>query len=147
MLPNYPTTLLRGIPNKSAQFFDSQGEVTGNVFRPFDGQNPENGYYEISINWEDNKGVENFTVRESLSDGSFHYKGGVARVSLEKIGAMQSEAMWDGSVKYCRAPIIGINDYHGNLLLNKDKVENKTSKKALLARMKFIIIEVISPIS
>lgn len=146
MLPNYPPTLLRGIPNKNPQFFDNQGQVTGNVFRPNDGQEPENGFYKISINWEDDDRVEDFTLHERLEDGSYHYKGGAARVSLERIDAMRRETPWVGTVEYCREPINGINNYHGNLLLTEDRVKNKNSKRALLARLRRTITVIILPI-
>jgi hypothetical protein len=146
MLPNYPPTLLRGIPNKSDQFFDSQGQVTGNVFRPYDGQEPKNGFYEISINWEDDDRAEDFTLHERLEDGSYHYKGGAVRVSLKRIDAMRKEAPWVGTVEYCREPIFGVNDYHGNLLLIEDRVKNKNSRRALLARLQLMITVVIPPI-
>jgi hypothetical protein len=144
MTPNYPPTLLRGIPNKSIQFFDSQGQVTGNVFRPHDNQEPKNGYYEISINWEDDEKAEDFTLHEPLSDGSYHHKGGVARLSLERIDAMRKETPWVGAVEYCREPIAN-NNYHGNLLLSEDTVKNKNNKKALLARLRFVIINGVIP--
>ena len=146
MLPNYPPSLLRGIPNKGNQFFNSRGEVTGNIFRRYDGQEPVNGFYEISINWEDDESVEDFTLHELNEDCSFHYKGGAARVILERINSMRQEPPWIGSIDYCREPIVGINIYHGNLLLEQGRIENKTSRKALLARLKFTIANVIPPI-
>lgn len=145
MPPDYPPTMLRGIPNKSIQFFDSRGKVTGNVFRPYDGQEPKNGFYEVSVNWEDDDETEKFTLHEQLEDGSYHYKGGVARVSLERIDAMRQEDPWIGAVEYGRDPIEG-NDYHGNLLLSESRVESKISKRALLAKLQLTIIAVIPPI-
>jgi hypothetical protein len=146
MLPDYPPTFLRGIPNKGDQFFDSRAEVTGNIFRRYDGQEPKNGFYAISINWEDDNRAADFTLREPKEDGSYHYRGGVARVSLERIDAMRQEAPWIGTVEYNREPIVGINNYHGNLLLEEGRVQNKTSRRALLARLQFTITTVIPPI-
>ena len=116
------------------------------MFRPHDDQEPVNGFYKISINWEDDDTVKGFTLRERLVDGSYHYKGGAARISLEKIEAMQRDPPWMGTVGYCRDPINGVNDYHGNLLLTEERVRNKNSKRALLARMQLLITEVIPPL-
>lgn len=146
MLPNYPPSFLRGIPNRNPQFFDNQGNVTGGVFRPHDQQLPENGFYKISINWEDNAGVENFTLNERLDDGSYHYNGGAARVSLERLELMRQDPPWVGSVEYNREPIAEINEYHGNLLLNEDRIVNRISKKALLARLRLTVIAVVPPL-
>jgi hypothetical protein len=143
--PDYPSNFLRGIPNKSPQFFDSREQVTGNIFRPHDDQNPENGFYEISINWEDDDAVESFTLRELKDDGSYRYKGGVARVSLERINQMQQEPAWNGAVDYNRDPIEG-NNYHGNLFLDENKLQNKNNKKALMARLQLTILHVVPPI-
>lgn len=148
MMPydDFPPTLLRGVPNKNAQFFDNQGRVTGNVFRPHDKQEPEQGFYKISINWEDDNTVEEFTLKEKLDDGSYHYRGGVVRLCLARINSMQREIAWQGSIEYNREPIPGVNDYHGNLLLKEEKVRSKINRRALLARLQLVIIKFIPPI-
>jgi hypothetical protein len=149
MLPDYPPTFLRGIPNKTGQFFDNRGDVTGGIFRPHDHQQPNNGYYEISINWEDNDGVEDFTLRETNEAGDYRFKGGAAKVSLEGIHEIQQDPMWNGAVAYNREPINEDNyrnDYHGNLLLNQVNVSNKDSKRALLAQLRLAVVRVIPPI-
>ena len=149
MLPDYPPTFLRGIPNKTGSFFDNLGNVTGSIFRPHDRQQPNDGFYEISINWEDDHMTEDFTLRETNEAGSYRFKGGAARVLLEGIHEIQQEPMWNGVIAYNRDPINEDNyrnDYHGNLLLNEVNMSNKDSKKALLAQLRLAVVHVIPPI-
>ena len=146
MIPedNYPPTFLRGIPHKGPQYFDSQGEVLGYIFRPNDDAIPEAGVFKVSINWEDDATVEAFTLNARQDDGNLHYRGGVARVSLEKINLMRQEPPYAGTVQYHREAIRG-NEYHGNLLLNEDRVRG-SSRKAFFRKLKFTINNVIPPI-
>jgi len=147
MIPegNYPPTFLRGIPHKGPQYFDNQGEVLGHIFRPHDRDLPEAGVFKVSINWEDDATVEDFTLRAIKDDGTLHYNGGAARVSLEKINLMRQEPPYVGTVGYQRDAIRGVNEYHGNLLLNEDRARG-SSRAAFFRRLKFTVIDVIPPI-
>lgn len=138
----YPLTFLRGIPNKSPQFFDSNDQITGGIFRPADEQLPVDDFYELSINWEDDSSILNITLQSRLEDGELHFKGGAARISRQKIDEMQQEPPYKGVVKYRRSPLID-NKYHGDLLLQRDACDEKARKKALRERLRRAIIEVL----
>jgi len=147
----YPATFLRGIPHDGNQYFDNRGNATGYIFRPHSNQQPANGFYEQSINWEDNDTVVRFTLSERKSDNTLRYKGGAARVLREEIDRIGQEVPFIGVVAYNRDPIeansakgIEENPYHGNLLLHEGRV-NSAMRKAVFARLKLTIKEVIPP--
>lgn len=149
----YPPTLLRGIPNKSPQFFDTLGSVTGYIFKPHSDQQPVNGFYKESINWEDDDTVEVFTLSQRKPDNTLKFKGGVARVLREEINRMMEEVPYANTVAYNRERIVanpdeGIegNPYHGNLLLDETRVDSSVMKKAFFSRLKRTIDDVIPPI-
>lgn len=140
-----PPTFLRGIPNKE-NFFDSQGDVTGYVFRPHDKQAAVAGLYDMSINWEDDDKAEEFTLSDRNEEtGRLRFRGGAARVARDRIDEMNEEAPWSGAASYESSPIEGVNPYHGSLLLDATRVDSPLSRKAFFSRLQRTIIEVVPP--
>lgn len=144
----FPPTCLRGIPNKEPQYFSTTGDVTGYIFRPHSEQNPnKKGWYELSINWEDDSTVEKFTQQTLKDDGSLKYIGGVARVGRSRIEKLGKEEQFNGYINFERSPLPE-NSFHGNLLLHQDKVKqaSKARRNAFYGRLADIVVEVIPPI-
>ena len=147
----FPNTCLRGIPKTGHQYFDNEGKITGYIFNPHSEQLPVNGFYKQSINWEDNDTVLEFTLSNRREDGnSLHFLGGVARILREEIDRIRQQAPFIDAVNYDREPIeenlnegVNINPYHGNILLDATRLDNKNFKKALFSRLKRTITEVI----
>ena len=115
-------------------------------------ENSANGYYPVSINWEDDAAGENRTVNERNDDNTIRYQGGVARVSTERIDQMMQEPPFYGAIHYSRDPIPQDenherNEYHGNLWLNEEKVKQKIFSRPLYRRLKFTIVSMIPPLN
>ncbi len=109
MPDDFADNLLKGIPRKDFVFgnsvhfaaFSPSGEVV-------------NGWKESSINWEDDDGaVECLLMKEK--GGELHFRGGVVRVSRDKVDGIIEHFKVDKEFSYERKPIEG-NEYHGNLL-------------------------------
>ncbi len=150
-MPVFPETLLRGIPKKDKAYFDNEGNPTVTVFRPSEDQlkNPDlSGFTDISINWEDNSEVEKFTLEtlSSSGDGTFHFKGGTVRLSLDKLEIIKNDVNWAGKIDYRRDdPPLTDNIYHGDLLLANENLKTSDNRKAILGRLSFAIIKYIHP--
>jgi hypothetical protein len=145
---DYPPTCLRGIPNKEPQYFSTTGDITGYIFRPHSEQKPNKaGWYELSINWEDDDTVEKFTLQTLRDNGSIKYKGGVARVGRNRIERLGKIEQFNGYIGYERSPLPD-NPFHGNVLLHQDKVKQapKARRNAFYGRLADIVIDVIPPI-
>lgn len=141
---DYPPTCLRGIPNKGPQYYSNTGEITGYVFRPHSEEAPNTeGWYEISINWEDDDTVEEITLHTTGEDGDIKFKGGLARVGRDRLDKLINRDQFDGFVNYERAPKKE-NPYHGNILLHKNKInDSKSRRRAFFGVLADIIIIVI----
>lgn len=140
---SFPETCLKGIPNLTPQFINSQGEVSPFLFRPHSEQEPNtNGFHESSINWEDDSNVEKFTLNMKKPNGTVMFFGGVARMIRGLLDSVITETVCRNLVYYERDPI-DENKYHGNILMNLKGI-NKPHRAAIFEQLTSTIIKRIS---
>jgi hypothetical protein len=121
----YPESFYRGITVSNMINLEYK-RVLGDVFR-FDGNHKnENGYDEISINWnDDSNSLENIKNQKKDESTVLKYANGIVQVPTKKIKEMRNRYQEDFS--YERKPIEN-NEYHGNILLNFDKIQKQWRK-------------------
>jgi len=137
IIGDYPDQCLRGI--KSKTLIPEEGLVNNELFY-FDEKN-SNGFFELSINWNDPEKAIPFTLAQKKDDGvEIKYKGGIAvidRSELDKINKLQ---LLNGMLSYERAKLPE-NLYHGNLLLNGDV--SKLKRKYIAVTLAIHVSEII----
>ena len=111
MLP-FPDDFWRGIPNKG---FVSNGHVLPDAFA-FDKEEREDGFRELSINWNDCEESLRIALDQKKDNGKKQFGGGVANLKLSLVELILSEYIKQGLFSYERREIEG-NPYHGNLLV------------------------------
>lgn len=122
---NFPQNCVRGIPNDS--YMNKDGAVAAHLFH-FDKLSssiPDKN--ELSINWEDEDSVVEFTLSQTRDDGTLQFKFGVTILPREAIDRLSSQPTIRGLLSYERREING-NRYHGNILLDAG-TEKKTMKQ------------------
>ncbi len=122
--PGYPAACLRGI--RISKWIVDDG-VGGKVlaaeafkFEESDRAGLANeGWREVSINWEDDAEAMEFTRRQKSTKGLPLNQNGVGRLSVAEIAQYRTMARITGTVAYERRtdPEQPDNRYHGNLLL------------------------------
>ncbi len=119
----YPESFYRGITAPNMINLEYK-RVLGDVFR-FDGNHKnENGFDEISINWNDDvNSLKN--LKEQKKDEVIKYVNGIVKVPTKKIKEMRNR--YNGDFEYERRPIED-NEYHGNILLNFDNIQKPWRK-------------------
>lgn len=144
---DFPPTCLRGIRNKGPQYFSTTGEILGYVFRPHSKEDPTTGgWYEVSINWEDDDTVEGITLRTLGEDGGLKFMGGAARVGRDRLDKLMTRDIYSGFIGYERSPEQE-NPFHGHILLHKDKIDvSKSRRRAFFGSLADIIIQKVPPI-
>lgn len=119
----YPESFYRGITEANKINLEFK-RVLGDVFR-FSGEHlNDDGYDEISINWNDDDDSLN-NIKCQKKGERYQFENGIVKVPTRKIKEMKNRYLEDFS--YERKPIEG-NIYHGNLLLNFNKVEKQWRK-------------------
>lgn len=108
----YPADFWRGIPNKG---YVSNGHVLPDAFQ-FDKEEREDGFRELSINWNDCEESLTIALNQKKDNGKKQFGGGVANLSLSLVELILSEYIKQGCFSYERREIDG-NPYHGNLLV------------------------------
>lgn len=114
----YPNDFWRGIANKD---FISNGVVLPSAFK-FDDVIREDGYKELSINWNDCDEALEIALNQRKQSGKLQFSAGIARLELSKVQMFLHTHIIQGDFGYERREVDG-NPYHGNLL-----VSGKTSK-------------------
>ncbi len=130
----YPDTFLRGLPNKE-DYIKENGEPSAKIFSLDSGQEPIDNWYEFSINWEDDKSVLDFTLRQKMNK-EIKYKGGVVRFIRKKIDNFMKEPPCQGYIDYNRKlDPSEENDFHENILFHVEARENKSLRRAVRGRL------------
>lgn len=121
----YPDSFYRGITGQNMINLEYK-RVLGDVFR-FDGNHKnENGYDEISINWNDDENsLKNLKDQKKEESTLLKYANGIVKVPTKKIKEMKNR--YQGDFLYERKPIES-NSYHGNILLNFDNIQKQWRK-------------------
>lgn len=134
---DFPTNFYRGIANKD---FISNGFVQQAAFQ-FDDEIREDGYKELSINWNDCDDALNKALEQRKTNGKLQFSAGVANLDLQKVEMMLFDYIRQEIFSYERREVEG-NPYHGNLLL-KGSVDKRcrsliSSGLALVAGLNII---------
>ena len=124
---DYPSKILRGIPNK--EFLDEYGNPHTSLFnfsRPSSDRNDNN--IEESINWEDDEDAIRFTL-EQKKDGRIQFSEGIAVMSRSEVDRLCIRMVVKNKLTYERKKLPE-NKYHGNLLLANDTPKKLKAKIA-----------------
>ena len=108
---NYPTEFWRGISSKD---FVLNGHVLPEAFQ-FDKEAREDGYRELSINWNDCEEALTIALNQERN-GKLQFRVGIANLNLSKVELNLSDYINKGIFSYERREVDG-NPYHGNLLI------------------------------
>lgn len=114
---HYPDDFWRGISNKD---FIANGQVLPDAFQ-FDKDVREDGYREMSINWNDCEKALTIALNQKKENGKLQFKGGIANLKLSLVELILSDYIRQGQFSYERREVEG-NPYHGNLLSKSDTV-------------------------
>lgn len=113
---DFPARCLRGIPRK--EFVTPEGSLTTAAFQFQKPPDRQDGWFELSINWEDDTQVVTFTLSQCRDNGEHHFKGGVAAILRARIDEFIEQHDLLHRFSYERQPLPN-NPYHGNLLLQQ----------------------------
>ena len=109
---DFPNEMYRGISN--LDFIDSKFNlVTDNAFQPDCPRN--DGYREISINWNDDCGALDVIFNQKKSNNNYQFIC-VTALDLKRIIDFLSIYILNETLKYERA-VLSDNKYHGNILI------------------------------
>lgn len=109
----YPADFWRGISNKD---FISNGVVLPSAFQ-FDDAIRDDGYKELSINWNDCVESLEIALNQRKQNEKLQFPGGVARLELSKVEMFLHTHIAQRIFTYERRIVEG-NPYHGNLLVS-----------------------------
>lgn len=112
---SFPDNCVRGIPNRK-DFLNDDGTVRSHLFRFKEGIAGVDGWDELSINWEDDDCVIEFTLSQRKADGGFQFKGGAVVIPRPEVDRLNNRPTIKGCLSYERQPLCD-NPYHGNVLL------------------------------
>lgn len=115
----YPKDFWRGISNKD---FVCDGHVLPSAFQ-FDDEIRQDGFKELSINWNDNEGALATVLNQKKDNGKFQFSVGATNLQLGFVKQCLATYISRDEFSYERKPVEG-NDYHGNLLV-KGTIDKK----------------------
>jgi hypothetical protein len=111
---SFPDNLIRGIPNST--YLNSDGSVGSHLFYFNEGTVRNDGWTDLSVNWEDRDSVVEFTLNQRKDDKDLQFKGGVTVIPREEVDRLNNRPIVKGLLSYERQPTPD-NPYHGNILL------------------------------
>ena len=109
---NYPKNFYRGISNKD---FICNGMVLPSAFQ-FDEEIRDDGFKELSINWNDDEGSIKILLDQVKANGKKQFNGGAAQLELHTVKMFLDSYICNNGFSYERREVPG-NIYHGNLLV------------------------------
>jgi hypothetical protein len=125
----FPERCLRGL--SSPNWVDQDGVIETQAFMFSDRDaRADDGRLSLSINWEDDDWALGHTLDQRKSDGTPQFRGGVAVVERVELDRLRTTPLCAGVFGYERQPVRGINDYHGNLLLDPSVPNEKRRRIA-----------------
>ncbi len=116
----YPSHYWRGIANKD---FICDFRLNAAAFQ-FDDTIREDGFKELSINWNDSDEALITVLSQKKANGKLQFSVGAAKLELSKTKQFLSAYIEREEFNYERRPIEG-NEYHGNLLV-KASIDKRT---------------------
>lgn len=118
---SFPENCIRGIPNHD--YLNNDGSVGSHLFYFKLDTEPIEGWFQNSINWQDDDSAIGFTLAQTKDDGTVQFRAGVAIVLTEEIERLKHRPMVGGLLSYERREILN-NRFHGNLLLNEKTLKH-----------------------
>jgi hypothetical protein len=138
---DFPNKLIKGIPNQK-NFLDENGFPHSSLFYfEIEKTDPkrEDNYLENSINWFDKQeALDN--IHNRIKEGKIQFSGGAAILNKNDIDLLTKFPRILKNLTYERK-IQDDNEFHGNLLLNKDV--SKPNMKHIAASIANCVQEVI----
>jgi hypothetical protein len=115
---DFPDNCLRGV--RKQEFITPEGGVSSAVFHPDfrTSESRADGGAELSINWEDNETVLEFTINLK-SNGYYQFAYGAVRLPRQEIDHINRFPSSMDGLSYERAPLPD-NPYHGNIVFRQD---------------------------
>ena len=114
----YPDTFLRGVPNDD--FIDrNTGKAKTNVFQFKANDERNDGFLELSINWEDDDHAIIEIHSRKKENGNLQFKNGAVRILLSDLNLLNDFPQVAGAISYERRRLSN-NPYHGNLLISEN---------------------------
>lgn len=135
---DYPSNCLRGIPNPS--YFNPDGTVGSHLFYFEANDHRTDGWNDLSINWEDNDSVSEFTLSQKNPDGGLQFKGGLVVLPRDELDRLNNRPLVKGLLSYERDALPD-NPFHGNLLLQANT--SKPTMKLIAAGLALAVSLVI----
>ena len=103
---SYPANCIRGIRSKQDIYNDRQ--VAPGAFQFKKNNERQDGFLEVSVNWEDDASVSNFTLNQKKGNSEeFEFKAGYAVVSLDRLCYILEHFLTAGQVAYERRLVNG----------------------------------------
>lgn len=119
---DYPDNCIRGIKNR--RYVNDDGTVTSDLFF-FNLKDRGDGWSELSINWEDESNVVDFTLQQKKTNGEFRFKGGAAILPRKEVDRIKNLPLIRGLLAYERRPDLENNNpFHGNIIMNAQTLNN-----------------------
>lgn len=115
----YPCDFWRGIATKD---FVCDGHVLPSAFQ-FDDEIREDGFKELSINWNDDDGALEKVLSQTKANGKLQFQVGAANLQLGFVKQCLATYIARDEFSYERREVEG-NNYHGNLLV-KGTIDKK----------------------
>lgn len=112
----FPDRCLRGL--RREQLVEPDGMVKTEAFSFQGSCANSDGILELSVNWDDCASALEFTRTQRDEDGTIQFPAGVAAIETSELERLRKAPVCANCFSYERAPIGGVNEYHGNLLLN-----------------------------
>jgi hypothetical protein len=119
---SYPERYIRGISDH--QYIVGNGIVGSGLFQFQDRGTRNDGWIDESINWEDDEDVIAFSLSQRKDTGEVQFKAGVAVLLREELDRLSRSPAAIGNLCYERQPLVGVNPYHGNILLRAEVPRN-----------------------
>jgi len=114
----FPNNCIRGISTQS--FILDDGTVGSSLFS-FQDTSRDDGCKDISINWEDNEQVGEFTLNQTKEnkEDELQFKAGYVVIPRQEIDHLNNQPTVNSVIGYERQPLDN-NPYHGNILVRGD---------------------------
>lgn len=116
---NFPENFLRGVVVVK-HIIPETGGVTFDLFMPDTrtATQRDDGGEEVSINWEDNENVIEFTLNCRNDNGNFLFPNGVVQLKREEIHRINKSPTLNHPLSYERRELDN-NPYHGNIIFRQ----------------------------
>lgn len=140
---SFPDFFYRGL--SSVHFINANKKPSIEAFA-FDKDIREDGYRELSINWEYSADALKVLFMQKKADNSIQFSAGAAKLNFPLLKEVTSHYIEMGKFNYEKREISG-NPFHGNLLFKPDLNNNLQAKQdETMIRNTLAMIASIEPI-